>query len=169
MFISIRPENPADLRAIEALIARAFLHAEHTSHTEQFIVNALRKADQLSISQAAVDEHGTIQGHVAVSPVTLSDGSKDWYGLGPISVEPSAQLQGIGTALMTAAIAALKEMDAAGCVLLGDPHYYQRFGFKAESALTLADVPPEYFQALPMKGQIPIAEVFYHDSFNAIA
>ncbi|MEC4630073.1 N-acetyltransferase, partial [Bacillus safensis] len=85
-------------------------------------------------------------GHVAVSPVTVSDGSTGWYGLGPISVLPARQGQGIGAALMRAAIDALRQQGARGCVLLGEPAYYGRFGFRAEPGLVLPGVPAEYFQ-----------------------
>lgn len=127
----IRAETPADIDGIHALTAAAFATAEHSSHTEQFIVDALRARGELSVSLLAVD-NGLLLGHVAVSPVTVSDGSSGWYGLGPISVLPARQGQGIGAALMRAAIDALRQQHARGCVLLGEPAYYGRFGFRAE-------------------------------------
>ncbi|RJF97578.1 GNAT family N-acetyltransferase [Noviherbaspirillum saxi] len=166
MIMIIRREKPSDIAAIEALTAAAFLRAPHTSRTEHFIVNALRKTHQLSVSLVA-EEHGVIVGHVAVSPVSLSDGTNGWYGLGPISVAPERQRQGIGTRLMRQALVELKSLDAKGCVLLGEPAYYSRFGFKAEPALVLPGVPPEYFQALGLRGAIPTAAVTYHEAFNA--
>jgi putative acetyltransferase len=73
MSIRIRKELPKDIETIESLTAEAFLNAPHTDHTEQYIVAALRKADVLSISMVAEDA-GMLIGHVAVSPVTISDG-----------------------------------------------------------------------------------------------
>ena len=108
-----------------------------------------------------------IIGHVAVSPVSVSDGSTSWYGLGPISVLPNQQGRGIGSKLMNEAIAELKNCNANGCVLLGDPHYYCRFGFKHVNGLELPDVPLEYFQALLLQGSFPQGEVTYHESFSA--
>jgi putative acetyltransferase len=166
MSIHFRNEEPADAGAIEAVTTAAFLDAEHTSHTEQFIVNALRRAGQLSVSLVA-DHAGEIVGHVAVSPVTLSSGDSGWYGLGPISVLPARQGQGIGSRLMQRALAELRERGAAGCVLLGNPDYYQRFGFRAEPALVLPGVPPEYFQAVLFRGALPSATVAYHEAFGA--
>lgn len=166
MALTIRPEDPSDADAIDALITSAFRDAPHTSHTEQFIVRGLRKARQLTISLVAEDD-GTLVGHVAVSPVAVSDGTPGWYGLGPISVVPARQAQGIGSELMTKALAALQDLDAAGCVVLGEPAYYGRFGFRAEPGLVLPGVPPEYFQALPFRGQLPSGTVSYHDAFNA--
>ena len=162
----IRPETPADIAAIEALTEAAFLQAEHSSHTEHFIVNALRRAGQLSVSLVAQADARVI-GHVAVSPVQVSDGSAGWFGLGPIAVLSAHRQHGLGSALMQAALAALQAQGAAGCVLLGDPQFYARFGFRALPQLWLADVPVEYFQALHWHGPLPAGEVRYHAAFDA--
>jgi putative acetyltransferase len=161
-----RSEALSDIGAIETLTVAAFLNAPHSSQTEHFIVNALRRSGQLAVSLVA-EEGDRIIGHVAVSPVSISDGSEGWYGLGPISVAPGRQGQGIGTGLIQEALAALRRLDAAGCVVLGEPGYYGRFGFKAESALMLPDVPAEYFQAIAFHGAIPHGTVTYHQSFDA--
>ncbi|APW42627.1 GNAT family N-acetyltransferase [Rhodoferax saidenbachensis] len=168
MNIHIRPETAADAKTIELLTTAAFLNAPHTDHTEQFVVNALRAAGVLTVSLVAMSGE-TMVGHVALSPVALSDGSSGWYGLGPISVWPEHQGQGIGSDLMHEALQALRARAAAGCVLLGDPAYYGRFGFKADPALVLAGVPPEYFQALRFGSAVPTAVVTYHAAFNAQA
>lgn len=166
MNILIRNEQPEDIDSITQLTEAAFEQAEHTSHTEQFIVTALRNAQQLSVSLVAV-ENGEIIGHVALSPVTVSSGARGWYGLGPISVRPDRQGQGIGAALMNAALDALRQLGAAGCVLLGDPGYYGRFGFEAHPGLELPGVPAEYFQALAFAGEVPTGTVTYHQAFEA--
>ncbi|MBO3275683.1 GNAT family N-acetyltransferase [Pseudomonas schmalbachii] len=166
MPLSIRPETPADIDAIERLTAAAFLDAPHSSHTEQFIVNALRRAGQLTISLVAEDADGII-GHVALSPVTISSGASGWFGLGPISVLPARQGTGIGSQLMHAVLAELRQLGAEGCVLLGDPGYYQRFGFTARPGLVLPGVPAEYFQAVSFSGSWPVGEVAYHAAFEA--
>ena len=90
----IRVERPEDANTISHVSEAAFLEAEHTSGTEARIVEALRAADVLSVSLVAEDE-GEIVGHIAFSPVTVSDGSTDWYGLGPVSVLPSRQRQAL--------------------------------------------------------------------------
>ncbi len=162
----IRKEAPSDVASIHAVTVAAFLNAPHTGHTEQFIVDALRKAGALAISLVA-EEAGEVVGHVAVSPVSISDGSAGWYGLGPISVRPELQGKGIGSLLMQAALRLLQERGAAGCVLLGDPAYYSRFGFNPEPGLVLPDVPPEYFQALSFDAPLPHGVVTYHEAFSA--
>ncbi|HEY2684150.1 MAG TPA: N-acetyltransferase [Steroidobacteraceae bacterium] len=165
MDVSIRSESAADSAAIEALTAAAFLNASHTSHTEQHIVNALRTAGQLSISLVA-ESRGILVGHVALSPISISDGSTGWFGLGPISVLPQFQCRGIGSQLMREALERLRDQGAEGCVVLGEPAYYGRFGFRADPRLTLAGVPPEYFQALSFATSRAQGRVTYHPAFD---
>lgn len=166
MPIRIRTEEASDAATIEALILAAFRDAPHTDHNEHCIVDALRRAGALSVSLVA-EEHGSILGHVAFSPVALSRGDTGWYGLGPVSVEPRHQGQGIGSRLIERGLSALRERAAAGCVVLGEPQYYGRFGFRAKTDLVLPGVPPEYFQALPLGGPLPSGTVAYHEAFEA--
>jgi putative acetyltransferase len=168
MNIEIRPETVADVAAIESVTISAFLNALHTSRTEQHIVNALRKAGKLTVSLVA-DANGKVIGHVAVSPVTISDGASGWFGLGPLSVRPDHQRRGVGSALMHETLRMLREQGAAGCVLLGEPEYYSRFGFQVASNLVLPDVPTEYFQVISFGSSQPSGTVSYHAAFNAHA
>jgi len=168
MSLLVRAETAADHAAIETLTASAFLSATHSSGTEQFIVNALRRAGRLSLSLVAQDG-ADIVGHVAVSPVEISPEASGWYGLGPISVLPGRQREGIGSRLMRAALTELERIGASGCVLLGDPAYYRRFGFAVRPGLTLPGVPPEYFQALCFHGRWAEGSVRYHEAFEATA
>lgn len=165
MNVVIRPELTSDADDIAAVTEAAFRDAAHTDHTEHFIVAALRAAGALSVSLVA-QQDGRIVGHVAVSTVAVSDGARGWYGLGPISVLPAMQGRGIGERLMRSALTELKDNGAAGCVLLGDPAYYQRFGFKAEPRLVLPGVPAQYFQALAFGASLPRGIVSYHAAFN---
>lgn len=163
---TIRQEVPADVPSIEAVTLAAFLKAAHTSHTEQHIVNALRRSGALTISLVA-DLDGALVGHIALSPVSISDGSTRWFGLGPISVLPAHQGHGVGSALMAAALTALQQHGAHGCVVLGEPGYYGRFGFRATPDLVLPGVPPEYFQALHIGTATARGSVTYHPAFEA--
>ena len=103
MSVTISNEQPEDIDTITRLTTAAFENEAHSSHTEQFIVNALRHCGQLTVSLVAVED-GEVVGHVAISPVRISSSSSGWYGLGPISVWPDRQ--GIGSALMKAAVSA---------------------------------------------------------------
>lgn len=167
MNLQIRPETADDGAAIEAVTIAAFADAAHSSHTEQFIVAALRREGQLSVSLVA-ERAGVIVGHVAASPVTINDAHIGWYGLGPVSVIPLLQGQGIGTQLVESALDLLRRHGAAGCVVLGDPAFYRRFGFVATPSLVLPGVPAEYFQALSFDGALPEGTVAYHAAFSAV-
>jgi len=93
--IVIRFETDADVGAIRDVTVAAFKTLAISHHTEQFIVEALRAAKALTVSLVA-ELDGRVVGHIAFSPVTISDGTKHWYGLGPLSVLPEYQRQGIG-------------------------------------------------------------------------
>jgi predicted N-acetyltransferase YhbS len=162
----IRKEQPNDIDTIYRLTETAFLSESHSSHTEQYIVNALRATGQLTLSLVA-EENDIILGHVALSPVTISSGAAGWYGLGPVSVWPDRQQQGIGSELIEAALAELRQLDAVGCVVLGNPGYYGRFGFNAHADLVLPGVPAEYFQILPFGSELPGGIVSYSEAFAA--
>ena len=162
--IDIRPERPSDAASIDTITLAAFRNAPHSGHTEHAIVRALRAADALAVSLVAEGEAGII-GHVAASSVAISDGTAHWYGLGPISVLPSHQCTGIGSRLMSAALVALRARDAGGCVVLGDPAYYARFGFSACPDLRFPGVPPVFFQALCFRQPQASGIVTYHPAF----
>ncbi|CAI0941434.1 MAG: GNAT family N-acetyltransferase [Serratia grimesii] len=168
MTFIIRHETSTDIRDIEALTTAAFMDAEHSSHTEQFIVNALRRAGALSLSLVA-EQHGRLIGHASLSPVTVSDGAQGWYGLAPVSVLPEKQNQGVGSELIRQLLAQLRDIGGAGCVVLGNPDYYGRFGFKAQDGLILPGIPAEYFQVIAFDGTLPDGEVAFHSAFDATA
>lgn len=162
----IRNEIAADADAITAVTLAAFATLEISQHTEQFIVKALRAAGALTVSLVA-ELDGRVVGHVAFSPVVLSDGTPDWHGLGPVSVLPAHQRQGIGKALIRQGLARLQAMGARGCCLVGHPDYYRKFGFRNLDQLAHAGVPPEYFLALSFDGHWPQGTVAFHEAFGA--
>ena len=100
---------------------------------------ALRDSNALSISLVAEIDKKVV-GNIAFSPVTISDVSPGWYGLGPVSVLPELHKQGIGKSLMREGLSMLKSMGAKGCVLVGDPGYYERFGFRSIQDLVIDGV-----------------------------
>ncbi len=163
--MNIRPERPGDESAIAAVIEAAFLNAPHRDGTEALIVERLREAGALSISLVAVDADELV-GHVAYSPVTIDGADLYWFGLGPVAVLPNRQGDGIGSRLIRSGIEMLRNKGAAGCVLVGEPAYYKRFGFKADPRLTYPGIPPEYFQALSFGYGMPSGTVAYHRAFG---
>lgn len=168
MPVLIRPETPADVPDIFAVTEAAFRTAAHSAGTEQFIVGALRRAGALAVSRVA-ELDGRVIGHVAVSPVVVSNGAGGWFGLGPISVLPQYQRSGVGSQLMRAALDALREGGAAGCLLVGDPAYYRRFGFAPVPKLVYPGVPPEYFMAVSFGPPTPNGVATFHVGFGANA
>lgn len=161
-------ERPGDADAIRAVTQAAFAGAAHSSGTEAAIVAALREAGALTISLVAEDDgDGDIVGHIAISPVSVTGGQPGWFGLGPVSVAPARQGEGIGGLLIRHGLAGLRRAQAAGCVVLGEPAYYRRFGFVSDPALRYGDVPPEYFQRLCFSGTPPTGRVDYHPAFDA--
>jgi putative acetyltransferase len=164
--ITIRDETDADVGAIAEVTGAAFETLAISNHTEQFIIAALRAANALSVSLVA-ELNGRVVGHVAFSPVTISDGSQNWYGLGPVSVLPEYQRQGIGKALIQEGLSLLKGLYAQGCCLVGDPEYYKRFGFRNIPGFIHVGVPEEVFLALPLDGHAPQGIVEFHYGFKA--
>jgi putative acetyltransferase len=163
--MEIRFEQSEDLAAIRTLTFAAFENAPHSTQTEAAIIDALRRAGALTISLVAVDEVPV--GHIAFSPVTINGEVSGWYGLGPVSVRPDRQRKGVGRALIQTGLDHLRAMNAQGCVVLGDPLYYGRFGFISDPNLRYGNVPPEYFQRLAFSDEVPRGEVLFHPGFDA--
>jgi putative acetyltransferase len=164
--IVIRPETSADIEAIAEVTRAAFETLEISNQTEPFIIEALRAAKAFTLSLVA-ELDGRVVGHVAFSPVTISDGTRDWYGLGPVSVLPEYQRRGVGTALLQEGLSRLKALGARGCCLVGHPAYYKRFGFENIRGLVHEGVPEEVFLALSFDGHAPQGVVEFHEGFKA--
>lgn len=162
----LREETAADAEAIAALVTAAFRNTPHSSGTEAAIVAALRRAGALSLSLVA-EEARDITGYIAFSPVTTDNNAADWYGLGPLAVHPARQKRGIGAALVEAGLSHLREKQAAGCVVLGDPAYYRRFGFTVDDRLRYPEAPAPYFMQITLQGGTPAGIVRYHAAFAA--
>ncbi len=167
----IRHENPdkesGDIDAIFALTKAAFANMPFSDGAEPHIINALRNHGDLTLSLVA-EADGIIIGQITFSPVEIK-GMKNWYGLGPVSVAPDWQRGqkelNIGSALIRAGLSRLKNLDANGCVLIGNPDYYSRFGFRS-GGLTYGDIPQEYVQWLSFGDHTPKGEVRYAKGFE---
>ena len=164
--IGIRNEKAADVSLITEVTIAAFESLEISRHTEQFIIESLRVAKALTLSLVA-EVDGRVAGHIAFSPVTLSDGTEGWYGLGPVSVLPAYQRQGVGSALIREGLSRLRKLGAKGCCLAGHPGYYGRFGFENGAGLVCEGVPREVFFTLAFDGQTPQGTVSFHEGFQA--
>ena len=163
--MQIRTERTADIDAIRQITETAFTGLPYSSGTEGRIIDALRQAGALTVSLVAEDD-GQIIGHAAFSPVTIADESCGWYGLGPVAVHPDRQRGSIGQMLIRQGLSRLAIMGAKGCVVLGDPGYYGRFGFSHDPELRYEGAPPEYFTRLVITGPAPVGAVVFHDGFS---
>lgn len=160
----IRPEVSSDFEEITRITREAFQGHPFSEQNEHRIVIALRESGALFISLVAeVEKH--VVGHIAFSPVTIDNQKCGWFGLGPLSVEPKYQGKGIGSALVRNGIRDLQESGANGCVLVGDPAYYNRFGFVAQKNLSIPDIPPENFLVLSFVQPMPEGVVDFHPAF----
>lgn len=164
--VSIRPEQPGDIGRIYDLTRRAFAPMPFAAGDEQDLINAIRDARALSRSLVAIRNDQVI-GHIAFSPAYAADGSPGWFALGPVSVEPDLQGQGIGSALIRAGLEWLGEIHAAGCILTGNPDFYRRFGFEAYPELAPPSDPAEYFMILPLACSSPGSVISFHPLFHA--
>ncbi len=161
----VRPETPEDFSAIRDVHVAAFKDHPFSRQTEHLIVDALRSTGALKVSLVA-EIHGTVVGHIAFSPATIGDTSSGWYLLGPVSVRPDHQGQGIGRALIESGLKQLRSLEASGCVLVGDPAFYHRFGFRQCEGVWCPGVPDENVLCLPLSGEIPAGELLHHPAFS---
>lgn len=164
----IRNETASDVVAITHVTVAAFMNLKISHQTEHYIVHALRDAGALALSLVA-EMDGEVVGHVAFSPVSISDGTTGWYGLGPVSVLPLFQGQGIGSSLINEGLFMLKQMGGRGCMLVGDPNFYKRFDFRPVPGLIYEGIPQEYFLALSFNGSTPQGTALFHEGFLAEA
>ncbi|MEO1044240.1 MAG: N-acetyltransferase [Pseudomonadota bacterium] len=164
--LAIRPEQPGDKAAIYDLTQRAFATMPYADGNEQDLVDALRDGGALALSLVA-EQSGQLVGHVAFSPAIAADGSGGWYALGPVSVTPPLQNQGIGSRLINRGLDILRSRDAAGCVLVGAPEYYRRFGFAPAPENCPEQEPAEYYQLRPMGRSAPQGIIDFHPLFYA--
>lgn len=163
----IRDAALSDDEAICNVQRAAFAHHPFSAHTEHLIVDLLRARGRLSVSLVSCNDAGRVVGHLAFSPVLIDGIDCHWFGLGPLAVLPEHQAQGHGSELTREGLQRLRGMGAAGCVVLGDPTYYTRFGFAPYPPLQFLGVPADHFMALAWhSGTTPSGIVTYDEAFS---
>ena len=163
----IRPERSEDVEAIDAVHTAGFPTA-----AEARLVRLLREAGRLTVSLVA-EVDGAVVGHVAFSPVATATGAEG-SGLAPIAVVPSHRRRGIAARLVETGLSASRSTGFGWAVVLGEPAYYGRFGFRPAGGFGLSD---EYgggdaFQAMELiPGALPIGAglVRYAPEFGSLA
>jgi putative acetyltransferase len=167
----IRREAESDVDAVAEVTTAAFGKDAEGEPVETRLLAELRRdpAWVPELSLVAVADDGRVVGHVVCT--RARSGASPALGLGPISVHPEHQGQGVGSALMHAVLGAAEALGAPAVVLLGEPGYYSRFGFVAAAELGIrppvADWEP-YFQVRPLAGWSPSlrGEFTYADPFT---
>ncbi|OGR34203.1 MAG: GNAT family N-acetyltransferase [Desulfovibrionales bacterium GWA2_65_9] len=162
----IRPETPADHAAIREINIAAFADHPFSRQTEHLIVEVLRAAGALTLSLVAEDGDGVVVGHIAFSRAPIDGQDQGWHLLGPVAVLPALQRGGIGKALVHTGLDALRALGSQGCVLVGDPGYYTRLGFRQAASLVYPGVPPEVVLCSPLAGVEPSGLVGHHPAFD---
>ena len=164
MSMVIRQEVESDRRAIWEVTKSAFEGRPYADGDEQDLVDNLRGNGALSVSLVAIDGSALI-GQITFSPASISSDRGKWFALGPVSVVPERQREGIGAALIEAGIKAIESLGAAGCILTGDPGYYSRHGFALAPKHCPESEPKEYFMVRLIGDDHPIGTVAFHESF----
>jgi len=173
----IRPETPADYAAIRAINIAAFAGHPYSRQTEHRIVEALRADGALTLSLVAEPDSdpgcepecegvGEIVGHIAFSRARIDGQDLGWYLLGPVAVLPGFQRRGVGSELVRAGLDALGGLEAQGCVLVGDPAFYTRLGFRQAKTLRYPGVPQEFVLCMPWPAREPEGDVGHHPAFE---
>ncbi|MCB2047614.1 MAG: N-acetyltransferase [Novosphingobium sp.] len=135
--------------------------------SEPGLVDLLRERGELALSLVALDKSGKIVGHIGFSPATIDGRDCGWFQMAPVSADPPVQFRGIGSALIRAGIERLRASGARGVSVVGDPAYYERFGFAELSGLAPSsdhDLP--YFRALVLAGEPPRGTLRYASAFG---
>lgn len=169
--ILIRPEGKQYIAGVYKVEERAFKR-----DGEAQLVDRLRARGMVTLSLVALKD-GEVVGHVLFSPVRLVNGedSFDLIGLGPVAVDPEHQREGIGSRLINAGLEEIRQAGHAAVVVLGDPAFYERFGFGPAQRYGIRysdpNVPPKAFQVLELRRGILDEHpgvVHYCEEFNEV-
>jgi putative acetyltransferase len=163
---ALRDQTDTDVAAVHALVTAAYRGLPHASGTEPFIMDALWRSGGAVVALVAEDDTGLV-GQIAFSAASIFGKGVGWHALGPLAVRPDRQRQGIGSALIAEGFARLRARRSAGCIVAGDPAYYQRFGFRRVPDLHVPGIPDPYVMALPFDDTLPSGAVDFHEAFAA--
>ena len=145
--IDVRDESPRDWKAVYQVVSSVFGQS-----AEAELVEELREAGDSAVSLVA-DEDGQIVGHVLLSKMNAPFPA---LALAPVSVIPAKQRSGIGSALVKGAVNRARSEGWAAIFVLGDPNYYERFGFEREAAVGFTSpYAGPHFMVLKLSPSLP--------------
>ena len=160
----IRNENESDVEVIRTITEAAFREMPYAGGDEQDVIDRLRAAGVLSLSLVAIIDQEVV-GHVAFSPAVAGDDSQPWFALGPVSVRPDLQRQGIGSKLIESGLAQVDNLGALGCILTGNPEYYKKFGFALSPENAPPTEPKQFFMIRLLKSSRAVGPFAFHAAF----
>lgn len=164
--VILRPEEPDDQAAIRALLINAF-----GGDAEAKLVDALRRDGDIVLSLVA-ERDGHVRGYVLFSRLVVrrTDESFPAVALAPLAVHPEHQREGIGTALVDEAHLRLQQEGERLSIVLGDPAYYDRFGYShAHAAGFESAYQGEALQALAWENAPRTGRLEYAPPFSAVS
>jgi predicted N-acetyltransferase YhbS len=151
MNITLRNETPADYTTVEHLTREAFWDMYMSGCDEHFVLHNLRSSpDYISELDFVAELDGEIVGNIVYAKASIQDAESksDIIGFGPISVLPAYQNKGIGSRLITHTVKLATEMGYKAIVILGDPAYYNSFGFKPGKEYNISMPDGSFLDAL---------------------
>lgn len=131
--VAVMAETALDVAARDALLDRAMGPRWKKKSSERLRRGRL-PAEGLAF--VAKNDDGAVIGTVRLWDVEA--GRKSILMLGPLAVDPQVKFAGIGSALMRHAIEHARRLGHGAIILVGDPAYYERFGFSAAKTGALA-------------------------------
>lgn len=174
IYLSTLTENDYE-KSLEA-IKEAFADVAESNHDEQDLVARLRNAPEYNYELEVVAKNGTgdVVGHVMLSEIAVVNETKQYtvLALAPLSVLPEYRNKGLGKALIQAVEERAKTQDYTTILVLGDPKYYNQFGYDTAEDYDIAcpfDVPSNYFMVKFLWDQLleqPKGKVVYSEAFN---
>ena len=137
----IRRESQSEFAAIRNLVETAFLTARVADGDEQDHVERLRAGPNYIPDLALIaEDEGRLIGHIMLTRLAIDtpDGAKPALLLSPLCVVLERRREGVGARLVNEALARAKHH--AAVLVLGDPGYYARFGFRPARDFGLRNV-----------------------------
>lgn len=162
--VVIREEQNTDYQAIHTVTELAFRGRPYAGGDEQDVIVRLRDAGDLTLSLVSLIDANVV-GQITFSPATVADHSQPWFALGPVSVLPEFQGEGIGSQLISLGLSRIIDLGALGCILTGNPTYYRRFGFELCPENCPINEPAEYFMLKLFAASRPDGPFKFHEAF----
>ncbi len=167
--MQIRKQTASDLPFICSILQQAFASPVEADLVVQLIVGGY---DRITL---VAEQDGKLVGQILFSEVSVvtEEGPMTALSLAPVSVTPQFQRQGVGTALICAGLEACVDAGYSLVFVLGDPAYYERFGFNRARALGYRTAyAGDYFLALQLpEANVPAGtgRLVYPPPFDALA